>query len=468
MGKTLFEKVWDDHVVATLEDGTDLLHIDRHVLHEMTSYKAFDDLRAGGLPVHSPHLTVAVQDHILATDPGRDDYTYDKGTPFIQAQRRNAKEFGVRLIDVHDDEQGIVHVVAPELGLTLPGSTFVCGDSHTCTNGGLGAIALGLGSSDVGHVLATQTLALRRPKTFRVSFEGRLAPGVYAKDLVLHLASQVGVSAGNGYAVEYAGSVIRNLPVEGRLTLCNMSVEWGARIGMVAPDEITFEYLHGRPFAPGGRMWDEAVAYWRTLPTDGNARFNREVTIDVSIIAPQITWGTSPEHALNVDQPVPDPTTQPDPDRRQGMIRALEYMDLKPGMILEGLPIDQVFIGSCTNSRLSDLRAAAEIARGRKVVPGLRAMVVPGSTAIKQQAEAEGLDRIFRDAGFEWHESACSMCASVNADFVAPGRRCVSTSNRNYEGRQGRDARTHLASPAMAAAAAVTGRITDIRKMAVR
>jgi len=463
--KTLFDKVWDDHVVARLEDGSDLIWIDRHILHEMTSYKAFDDLRSAGHPVRCPHLTLAVQDHILATDPGRDDYTYDKGTQFIQAQRRNTAEFGVPLVDLDDERQGIVHVVAPELGLTLPGSTLVCGDSHTCTNGGLGALAFGLGSSDVGHVLATQTLSLRRPKTIRVSFEGKCPNGVFPKDMILHLARSIGVAAGNGYAAEYAGSAVRALSVEGRLTLCNMSVEWGARMGMVAPDDTTYAYLAGRAHAPKGQAWDHALEAWQKLPSDSDANFDREFSIDVSQLPPQTTWGTSPEHTIGIDEVVPDPAQEPDLDRRKSMKRALAYMGLKPGSAIEGLNIQRVFIGSCTNSRLSDLREAAKVAKGRKVATDVRAMVVPGSTPIKRQAEAEGLDQIFLDAGFEWHESACSMCASVNADYVAPYERCVSTGNRNYEGRQGRNARTHLASPAMAAAAAVNGCLADVRRM---
>ena len=462
---TFFDKVWDQHVVATLEDGTDLIHIDRHLIHEMSSFKGFDDLRAAGRKMPNPDLTLAVFDHILATNPGRDEHSYPTGTSLIQAQRRNATDFGVRLIDIKDAEQGIVHIIGPELGFTLPGATLACGDSHTCTNGGIGALAIGIGASDVGHVLATQTLALRRPKTFRIRMDGRLPPWVYAKDMILFVAHRVGVSAGIGHAAEYTGAAVRSLGIDGRLTLCNMSVEWGARVGMIAPDEVTFEYLSGRPYAPKGEFWDRALAHWRSLPSDEGAEFSREVTIDASEISPQVTWGTSPEQTLPIGQPIPDPDKETDPDRKAAMRRALHYMDLKPGMSLEGLPIDQVFIGSCANSRIDDLRVVAEVAKGRKVAPGIRAMVVPGSTATKRQAEAEGIDRLLQEAGFEWHESACSMCASVNADFVPAFHRCVSTSNRNYEGRQGRDARTHLVSPAMAAAAAVTGKITDVRKL---
>lgn len=460
---TILEKIWNQHVVTSLADGTDLLHVDRHILHEMTSFKGFADLNERGRRVHSPKLTLAAMDHILATTPGRNDFSYDKGAPIIAAHRRNAREFGIALIDIDDAEQGIVHVIGQELGFVLPGTTVVCGDSHTCAHGGVGALGFGLGSSDVGHVLATQTLPLRRPGTFQVVFDGRLPPGAFAKDMVLHLMSQVGVAAGNGFATVYCGAAVERLSVDERSTLCSMSVEWGARFGMVPPDDVTFEYLHGRRYAPKGNDWDRAVAHWRSLASDPGARFDREVRIDVSALAPQVTWGTSPEHAVGINDPIPDPAAEPDPQRRQSMLRALQYMDLRPGMCVNGLPIHQVFIGSCTNGRLSDLRAAAAVARGRKVAPGVRAMVVPGSTATKRRAEAEGLDHIFREAGFEWHESACSLCAAVNADVVPPFHRCVSTSNRNYEGRQGRDARTHLVSPAMAAAAAVTGRISDVR-----
>ncbi|MGH7715781.1 MAG: 3-isopropylmalate dehydratase large subunit, partial [Vulcanimicrobiaceae bacterium] len=455
---TMFDKIWDQHVVASLEDGSDLLYIDRHIMHDLTSMKAFADLEAADRAVRRADLTIGVQDHLLATNPGRDDFSYAQGTVFIQAQRRNAEKHNVALLDIHDAEQGIVHIVGPELGITLPGVTLVCGDSHTCTNGGLGALALGIGTSDVTHVLATQTLPLRRPKAIRVTVNGRLNANLSAKDMILHIIRSAGAAAGNGSAVEYAGSAVKELPVEARLTLCNMSIEWGARIGMVAPDDLTYAYLHGRTYVPKDADWDAALAYWQTLPTDAEAKFAREFTLDAADITPQITWGTSPMDAIGVGELIPDPDREPDLERRAAMDRALRYMDLKPGTRIEGVPIDMVFIGSCTNSRISDLRSAATVAKGRKVAPGIRAMVVPGSTAVKRQAEGEGLDRVFKDAGFEWHESACSMCAAVNADFVAPGARCVSTSNRNYENRQGREARTHLASPAMAAGAAVAGK----------
>ncbi|MGH7682729.1 MAG: 3-isopropylmalate dehydratase large subunit [Vulcanimicrobiaceae bacterium] len=462
---TMFEKIWNGHVVATLDDGTELLYVDRHIMHDLTSYKAFADLEAANRQLRRPDLTVAVQDHVIPTNPGRNDFSYDKGTVFIQSQRRYTSKYGVMLFDLNDAEQGIAHVVGPELGITLPGLTLVCGDSHTSTHGGVGALALGIGSSDVTHVLATQTLPLRRPKPIRVTADGNLGRGLYAKDLILGIIAHAGAAAGNGAAVEYAGSAVRVLPVEARLTLCNMSIEWGARIGMVAPDDVTFEYLAERRFAPKGAAWEAALQEWRTLPSDADARFEREIRIDAARLAPQITWGTSPMDAIGVDGAIPDPARETNPDRRDTMRRSLSYMGLTPGTRIEGLPIDMVFIGSCTNARISDLRIAAEIAKGRKVAPGIRAMVVPGSSSVKRQAENEGLDRTFKEAGFEWHESGCSMCAALNADFVPAGKRCVATSNRNYENRQGRDARTHLASPATAVAAAVTGKIVDVRKL---
>jgi 3-isopropylmalate/(R)-2-methylmalate dehydratase large subunit len=369
------------------------------------------------------------------------------------------------MFDVDEPGQGIVHVIGPELGLSLPGCLIVCGDSHTCTHGGLGALAFGIGSSELTHVLATQALIQRRPKTMRAQFEGRLPPGVTAKDLILALIGRIGAAAGTGYAVEYAGSAIRGLPVEGRLTICNLSVELGAKMGLIAPDEKTFEYLRGRPYAPQGAMWEQAVAAWRKLPSDPDAVFDREVVIDVEKIIPQVTWGISPEHVIGVDGRVPDPGEVADPARRAAIETALDYMGLVPGAPIAGTPVDWVFIGSCTNSRLSDLRAAAEIARGRKVAPGVRAWVVPGSETVKRDAVAEGLDKVFTDAGFEWREPGCSMCLAANGETVAPGQRSVSTSNRNFVGRQGPRARTHLASPASAAAAAIAGAIADVRTM---
>ena len=461
MDRTLFDKVWDEHVVARHPDGRDVIHVDRHVLHELTSPQAFDRLRATGRTVRNPELTFATQDHIIATLPGRHDESWADGTPYIRALRRNAGESGVRLFDLGDPSQGIVHVMAPELGIALPGLTLACADSHTCTVGGLGALSFGIGTSELEHILATQTVVLKRPKTMRVAVEGRLGFGVYAKDLVLHLIGTIGAGAGVGYAVEYAGPAVAALPVEARFTLCNMSIEFSARIGMVAPDETTFAYVEGRRFAPTGEDFDAACAHWRTLPSDPGATFDREVSIDAAEIAPQVTWGTSPQHTLRVDGSVPEPAGE----HAEAMRKALDYMGLAPGTRLEGLPVDAVFIGSCTNARLSDLREAAKVVRGRRVADRVKAIVVPGSSAVRREAAAEGLDRVFREAGFEWREAGCSMCCGVNGDLVAPGKRCVATSNRNFENRQGRGARTHLSSPAMAAAAAVTGAIADVRRM---
>lgn len=461
-GATFIDKVWADHVVASIDSGTDLLHIDRHLLHELTAFKGFDDLRAAGLRAHSPHLNLAVQDHILATEQGRTESSYEPGAAFVRAHRRNARDCGIRLIDISDPAQGIVHVIGPELGYTLPGCTLVCGDSHTCTNGGLGALAFGIGASDIAHVLGTQTLAVRRPRQMRIRVDGRLPTGTSAKDLILALMPRAGNA--NGYAVEYAGTAISALSIEERLTVCNMSIEFGARIGTIAPDEAVYDYLEGRPLAPRGPSWDRALDYWRTLATEPGAHFDREIAFECTGLSPQVTWGTSPEHTVAIDGVVPDPTAESNAGRRASMEAALRYMDLRPGLPMAGLPVGHVFIGSCTNGRISDLRAAAEVVRGRQVAKGVRAMVVPGSSAVKRQAEMEGLADVFRAARFEWHESACSMCASVNADFVPPGQRCVSTSNRNYEGRQGRGARTHLASPATAAASAIAGCIADARR----
>jgi 3-isopropylmalate/(R)-2-methylmalate dehydratase large subunit len=466
MRETLFDKIWAAHVVATRPDGATVLHIDRHMIHELTSPQAFERLRAAGRRVRNAELTFATQDHIVATSPGRSDATWADGAPYVQALRRNVAHAGITLFDLGDPRQGIVHVVTPELAIALPGTTLVCGDSHTCTVGGLGALAFGIGTSEVEHVLATQTLIMHKPKRLRIKVDGRLGFGVTAKDLILAIIAQIGAGGGTGHAVEYAGSTISALSVEERLTVCNMSIELGSRIGMIAPDDTVFSYLAGRPYAPKGADWDRAVAAWRALRSDDDAVFDREVAIDAASVAPQVTWGTSPQDTLAIDGKVPEPDLLGG-ERAAAVRRALSYMDLEPGVALEGLPIQKVFIGSCTNSRLSDLRAAAAVAKGGHVAQGVRALVVPGSTAVKQAAEAEGLDRIFTAAGFEWREAGCSMCCAVNGDIVAPGERCVSTSNRNFEGRQGLQARTHLASPATAAAAALTGHITDVRKLAL-
>jgi 3-isopropylmalate/(R)-2-methylmalate dehydratase large subunit len=462
--RTLFDKLWDEHVIADLGDNAYLLHVDRHLLHDLGGSRGLLDLKERGLKVHSPHLTFATPDHAISSAAGRAG-TSETGLRLLQALRDETREVGIRMFDVGQPGQGIVHVIGPELGLSLPGSLLVCGDSHTCTHGGMGALAFGIGSSELSHVLATQTLVQRRPKTMRARFEGVMRPGVLPKDLILRLIGEIGAAGGTGYAVEYAGDAIRRMPVEGRLTICNLSIELGAKMGFIAPDDITFAYLAGRPFAPKGAAWDRAVAAWRTLRSDPGAHFDREVVIDVSAIAPQITWGTSPEHVIAVDQRIPDPAREADPVRRRAMEAALDYMGLVPGAPIAGTKIDWVFIGSCTNSRLSDLREAAAIAKGRRVAAGVKAWVVPGSETVKRDAEAEGLDRVFVEAGFAWREPGCSMCLAANGETVPPGQRSVSTSNRNFVGRQGPRARTHLASPAMAAAAAIAGAIADLSEL---
>jgi 3-isopropylmalate/(R)-2-methylmalate dehydratase large subunit len=463
-GRTMLAKIWDQHVIARLSDDTDLLHIDRHLLHDLGGSRGLLDLKARGLEVHNPELTFATPDHAISTARGRAG-TSKIGQELLAALRVETAASRIQMFDVDQPGQGIVHVIGPELGLSLPGCTIVCGDSHTCTHGGLGALAFGIGSSELTHVLATQALIQRRPKTMRVRFEGRLPLGVTAKDMILALIGHIGAAGGTGYAVEYAGSAIRELAIEGRLTICNLSIELGAKMGMVAPDDKTFEFLRGRPYAPQGAMWEQAVASWRQLPSDADALFDSEVLIDVEKIIPQVTWGTSPEHVIGVDGRIPDPHAIDDPVRRAAIETALEYMGLNAGAPIAGTPVDWVFIGSCTNSRLSDLRAAAEVARGRKVASGVRAWVVPGSENVKREAVAEGLDKVFLEAGFEWREPGCSMCLAANGETVGPGQRSVSTSNRNFVGRQGPRARTHLASPASAAAAAIAGAIADVRML---
>jgi 3-isopropylmalate/(R)-2-methylmalate dehydratase large subunit len=463
-GKTLFDKIWDRHVITELGGGYALMHVSRHLMHDGGA-AALERNRLKGYKVRAPELTFATMDHAVSTEPGRTAATRSPFVARLDSMREESRLAGVPLFDLGEPGQGIIHVIGPELGLSLPGTFLVCGDSHTCTHGGMGAIAFGIGSSEVSHVLATQSLVQRRPQTMRASFEGTPAPGVRAKDLILYLIGQIGTAGGTGYALEYAGSAIRALPVEGRLTLCNLSIEAGAKIGFVAPDETTYAFLKGRSHAPKGALWDKAVADWRTLPSDPDAAFDREVKIDVAKIAPQITWGTSPEHVVAVTDRIPDPRDVADPDKKRAMQAALDYMGLTAGAPIAGTPVDWVFIGSCTNSRLSDIQEAAALAKGRKVAPGVTAWVVPGSETIKRQAEAEGLDRIFKEAGFEWREPGCSMCLAFNGDRVPPGKRSVSTSNRNFVGRQGPGARTHLASPAMATAAAITGTISDVRSL---
>ncbi|MDF2604633.1 3-isopropylmalate dehydratase large subunit [Sphingomonas sp.] len=468
---TLYEKVWAAHVVERRDDGTCLIYIDRHLVHEVTSPQAFEGLRVAGRRVRRPDLTLAVPDHNLPTTArvdaeGRELPIADaESATQLSALRQNVADFGVPYIDALAAEQGIVHVVGPEQGFTLPGTTVVCGDSHTSAHGALGALAFGIGTSEVEHVLATQTLLLSPSRTMEVRVEGTLGFGVTPKDVILAIIGRIGAAGGTGYVIEYTGNVIREMSVEGRLTVANMSIEAGARAGMIAPDETTFAYIKGRPMAPKGADWDKAVAWWRTLATDPGARYDRTVVIDASEIAPALTWGTSPEDVVSITGTVPEPDSYADASKREAARKSLDYMGLTPGTRLQDVPVQHVFIGSCTNSRIEDLRAAAAVADGRRVADGVRAMVVPGSGLVKRQAEAEGLDRIFTAAGFEWREPGCSMCLAMNPDKVPPGERCASTSNRNFVGRQGPGARTHLLSPAMAAAAAVTGHLVDVREL---
>ena len=463
MPRTLFDKLWDAHVVRESAGEPALLYIDLHLVHEVTSPQAFDGLRAAGRGVRRPELTVATVDHNVPTTDRRLPFKDPVAAQQVETLRRNCREFGVRLYDVDAPEQGIVHVIGPELGLTRPGMTIVCGDSHTSTHGAFGALAFGIGTSEVEHVLATQCLPQTKPRRMLVRTSGALPEGVTAKDLALGLIGQIGTDGATGHVIEYAGDAVRSLSMEGRMTLCNMSIEAGARAGMIAPDETTFAYLEGRPFAPRGADWHEALDYWRSLPGDEGAAFNTVVEYDASVAAPFVTWGTSPGQVVPVTGRVPDPSGAGTESDRRSAARALEYMGLAPGTRMEDVAVDRVFIGSCTNARLEDLRAAASVVRGHTVNGRVRAMVVPGSQAVKRAAEAEGLDGVFRRAGFEWREAGCSMCLGMNPDTLQPGERCASTSNRNFEGRQGKGGRTHLVSPAMAAAAAVAGHFTDVR-----
>jgi len=465
MGATLFDKVWNEHVIDSMSSGVDLIHIDRHLLHDLNGVGGLREMKRLGYRVRNPELVFATPDHAISSAPGRDTDSSAAGARLVAVLREQSRPLGIRMFDLGEDGQGIVHVIGPELGLSLPGATIVCGDSHTCTHGAVGALAFGIGSTELIHVLATQTIVQRKPRRMRACFEGNLGRGVTPKDLILYLIGRIGAAGGSGHAIEYAGSTIRQLDLEARMTICNLSIELGSKIGMIAPDDTTFEYLAGRRFAPRGDAWDLATAHWRALSTDDDATFDREVSIDAAEVAPQITWGTSPEHVIAIDEAIPDPARADNPNRREAMRAALDYMGLEPGATLAGTPVNWVFIGSCTNSRISDLRAAAGIAKLGHVATGVHAWVVPGSVAVKREAEAEGLDFIFREAGFEWREPGCSMCVAVNGETVPPGQRAVSTSNRNFVGRQGPGARTHLASPAMAAAAALAGRIIDVRKI---
>ncbi|MCW2667820.1 MAG: 3-isopropylmalate dehydratase, large subunit, partial [Frankiales bacterium] len=459
MGRTLAEKVWDDHVVRRAEGEPDLLYIDLHLVHEVTSPQAFDGLRLAGRPLRRPDLTLATEDHNVPTDLLQGPIKDEVSRIQVETLRKNCAEFGVRLHPMGDAGQGIVHVIGPQLGVTQPGMTIVCGDSHTSTHGAFGALAFGIGTSEVEHVLATQTLPLVRPRTMAVTVQGQLQPGVTSKDLVLALIAQVGTGGGQGHVVEYRGEAIRALSMEGRMTVCNMSIEWGARAGMIAPDEKTYAYLQGRPSAPQGADWDAAVAYWQTLRTDDDATFDKEVVLDASAVTPFVTWGTNPGQGVPLGDVVPDPLALPAGNERDAAERALAYMGLTAGTPLRDVAVDTVFLGSCTNGRMEDLRAAAAVVKGRTVAPGVRAMVVPGSMLVKLQAEQEGLDKVFTEAGWDWRNAGCSMCLGMNPDTLAPGERSASTSNRNFEGRQGRGGRTHLVSPEVAAATAVVGRL---------
>ena len=460
--RTLFEKIWDTHLVAQPGGRSPIVYIDLHLVHEVTSPQAFDGLRVAGRKVRQPSRTVATIDHNVPTEPRGTPITDVTAARQIAALQVNCKEFGIRLFDIDSPEQGIVHVIGPELGLTQPGMTVVCGDSHTSTHGAVGALAFGIGTSEVEHVLATQCLVQQTPKTMKIDVHGRLADGVTAKDLALGIIGQIGTDGATGHVIEYAGEAVRALSMEGRMTLCNMSIEAGARAGMVAPDETTFSYVEGKRFAPRDAEWESAVNSWRSLPTDPGAWFDKVVDIDAAQLCPFVTWGTNPGMVAPVTGRVPDVGNLKEADRRATEL-ALQYMGLEPGKRIEEIDVDRVFIGSCTNSRIEDLRAAARVAKGRRVNPKVRAMVVPGSQSVKRAAEAEGLHRIFLEAGFEWRESGCSMCLGMNPDILQPGERCASTSNRNFEGRQGRGGRTHLVSPMMAAAAAIAGHFTDIR-----
>ena len=464
MSKTLYEKLWDEHVVATAEGGASLIYIDRHLINEVSSPQAFEALRESGRTVWRPSSCLAVVDHNIPTTDRRIPIADPFARAQVDAMGRNAKSFGVRYFDIHDPRQGIEHVIGPEQGAILPGMTVVCGDSHTSTHGAFGCLAYGIGTSEVEHVLATQTLLTQKMRTMLVKIDGKLPSGVQPKDIILSLIGRIGTGGATGHAVEYAGSTIGEMSMEGRMTICNMSIEAGARAGMVAVDDTTIEYLRGRPLAPQGEMWDQAEAHWRSLRSDPDAVFDAVVHLDASSVEPQVTWGTSPEMVVGINGVVPDPQAETDPVRRHGIGLALKYMGLEPGTRISSIELDKVFIGSCTNSRIEDLRSAAAVVKGRRVAPNIKlAMVVPGSGLVKRQAEREGLAQIFMDAGFEWRAPGCSMCMAMNADRLEPQERCASTSNRNFEGRQGQGGRTHLVSPSMAAAAAIAGRFVDAR-----
>ena len=465
MPKTLFDKIWESHVVDVQDDGTSLIYIDRHLVHEVTSPQAFEGLGNAGRNLRHPQATLAVADHNVPTTDRTKGIEDTESRIQVETLEANCEKFSVPYLAMDDIRQGVVHIVGPEQGFTLPGMTIVCGDSHTATHGAFGALAFGIGTSEVEHVLATQTLLQTPAKNMRFNVTGDLPEGVSPKDLILAMIGKIGTAGGTGYVIEYTGDAIKAMSMEGRMTVCNMTIEAGARAGLIAPDETTFDYLKGRPMAPKGGKWEAAVAYWNTLSSDEGATYDAEISLDAASLVPQVTWGTSPENVLPISGQVPNPADETDEAKRAAMTRALDYMGLEAGTALQDIAIDRVFIGSCTNGRIEDLREAAAIARGRKVADGVGAMVVPGSGLVKEQAEQEGLDEVFIAAGFEWREAGCSMCLAMNADKLEPGERCASTSNRNFEGRQGRGGRTHLVGPAMAAAAAITGKLTDVRKL---
>ena len=464
MTLTLYDKIWEEHLVHQQEDGTALLFVDRHLIHEVTSPQAFEGLRNSNRKVRQPNLTLAVVDHNIPTTD-RSKGIDDKDSRIqIETLDKNCKEFGVQLFGVHDKRQGIVHIVGPEQGFTQPGTVIVCGDSHTATHGAFGSLAFGIGTSEVEHVLATQTLVQKKAKNFRVNVNGKLAVGVTSKDVVLQIIGNIGTAGGTGYVIEYAGSLISDLSVENRMTICNMTIEGGARAGLIQPDQKIFDYLKGRPMSPKNENWDKAVEYWKTLKTDSDAKFDKEINLTAEDIVPMVTWGTSPQDVVSIDGKVPNPENESDADRKNSIERSLKYMGLEPDVAIKDIKIDTVFIGSCTNGRIEDLREAAQILKDKKKATHVHAMIVPGSGLVKEQAEQEGLDKIFINAGFEWREPGCSMCLAMNADKLKPKERCASTSNRNFEGRQGRGGRTHLVSPGMAAAAAIAGNLDDVRK----
>lgn len=464
MSKTLYDKIWDDHLVHTQVDGTSLLYVDRHLVHEVTSPQAFEGLRNSNRKVRQPNLTLAVADHNVPTSDRSKGISDEESKVQVETLEKNCEEFRIKLFGMNDKRQGIVHIIGPEQGFTQPGSIIVCGDSHTATHGAFGSLAFGIGTSEVEHVLATQTLVQKKSKNFRIKVDGKLSIGVTSKDVILQIIGKIGTAGGTGYVIEYAGSLISSLSVEQRMTICNMTIEGGARAGLIEPDQKIFDYLNGRPMAPKKENWDKALDYWSKLKSDNDADFDKEVTLDGKDIMPMVTWGTSPQDVISIDGRIPNPENEVDEDKKNSIERSLKYMGLKPDTAIKNVKIDKVFIGSCTNGRIEDLRDAAKIIKNKKVAQHVYAVVVPGSGLVKQQAEQEGLDKIFKDSGFDWREPGCSMCLAMNADKLKPEERCASTSNRNFEGRQGRGGRTHLVSPGMAAAAAISGSLDDVRK----